>query len=51
MEAREYPVAEGEWHQPARVRLEVVARRLAPMIAIGLVVWLVWWRLGSRRSK
>jgi hypothetical protein len=49
MEAREYPVAEGEWIQPARVRLAVVSRRLAPLVIIGFAVWLVWRWLGSRR--
>jgi hypothetical protein len=46
---REYPVAEDDWIQPFRVRAEAVVRRFAPMIAIGLAVWLLWWRTARRK--
>ena len=49
--AREYPVDEAEWIQPAAVRLGVVARRLWPSFVIALVVGLGWVAATRRRTR
>jgi hypothetical protein len=51
MTIREYPADEGDWTLPASERLAVVARRLWPSLAIGLVVWLVWIAVRRRGQR
>jgi hypothetical protein len=51
MMIHEHPADERAWTLPASERLVVVARRVWPSLAIGLVVWLGWLAVRRRRRR